>query len=91
VAFHFQRFLNNTSLDLITAELVAPAIVGRRRARRGVVRHRPAPFERAAVLEIGGDAGCPEAVIADHRVGVLLEHRAGELAGAAAARLGSLP
>ena len=50
---------------LIKAELVAPTIVELRRARRDVVRHRRGLFERAAVLEIGRDAGCPEAVVAE--------------------------
>jgi len=71
-----------------------------RRARRGMVRHCHGLFERAAVLEIGSDGGRQEAAVAklggdasrrrapaDHRIGVrLLQHRARELAGAAADR-----
>jgi len=57
--------LNHDPLDLIEAELVAPAIIKLGGARRGVVRHRRGLLERAAVLEIGGDAGCPEAVVAE--------------------------
>src|SRR5271169_2715288 len=97
--------LDHNPLDLIEAELVAPAIVELRRARRGVVRHRRGLFQRAAVLEIGRDAGRPEAVVAefgcdagtgrppaDHRVGVRLwQHRARELAGAAADRAEQRP
>jgi hypothetical protein len=56
---------NHDPLDLIEAELVAPAIVELRRARRGVVRHRRRLFERAGVLEISSDPGCPEAVVAE--------------------------
>jgi len=92
-------------LDLIQADLIPAAIVELRRARRGVVRHRRGLFQRAAVLKIGGDSGRPEAVIAelgfdpragrapaDHRIGVrLLQHRAGELAGAAADRAEQRP
>jgi hypothetical protein len=62
-----------------------------------MVRHRRGLFERAAVLQIGGDPGCPEAVVAelcgdagrrrapsDHRIGARLrQHVAGELARAA--------
>src|SRR5271155_2560595 len=91
------RWSNHNSLDLIEAHLVAPAIVELRRARRGMVPHRSGLPERAAILEIGGDPGRPEAVIsepgrdacrgrapADHRIGVRLRpHPARELAGAA--------
>jgi hypothetical protein len=49
---------DNDPLDLIEAHLVAPAIAKLRRPRRGVVRHGRGFFERAAVLEIGGDTGC---------------------------------
>ena len=40
-------------LDLIEADLIAPAIVELGRARRGVVRHRCGLLKRAAALEIG--------------------------------------
>src|SRR5580693_8606988 len=76
---------NDDPLDLIEAELVAPAIIELRSARRGVVRHRGGLLERAAVLEIGRDARRPETVVAelgddasrrrapaDHRIGVRL-------------------
>src|SRR5260370_33450623 len=55
---------NHNSLDLIEAELVAPAIVELRRARRSVVGHRRSFFQCAAVLEIRRDPGCPAAVMA---------------------------
>jgi len=48
--------LNHNPLDLIEAELVPPAIVELRRARRSMVRHRRGLFERAAVLKIGRDS-----------------------------------
>jgi len=41
---------NHNPLDLIEAELVAPAIVELRRALRRMVRHRRCLLERAAVL-----------------------------------------
>src|ERR1700731_67638 len=60
---HF--FLDHDALDLIEADLIAPAIVELGRARRGVVGHRCGLLKRAAVLEIGRDPGRPEAVIAE--------------------------
>ena len=89
---------NHDPLDLIETDLIAPAIVELRCARRGVICHRGSLFQRAAVPEIGRDPGCSEAVIAelrsdaggsgapaDHRIRVRLrQHRARELAGAAA-------
>ncbi len=57
--------LNNHALNLIKAHLVAPSIVKLRRTGRGVVRHARRFFERPAVLQIGGDAGRAEALIAD--------------------------
>jgi len=67
--------------------------------------HRRRLFERVAVHQIGGDAGCPEVMIAelgcdagrrrapaDHRIGIRLrQHRAGELAGVAADRAEQRP
>ncbi len=75
-----------------------PAIIELCRPSRGVVCHLRRLFQRPAVLEIGGDAGRPKAVVAelgidagrggapaDHRIGVARrQHGAGELAGAAA-------
>src|SRR5258708_37046564 len=58
------RWSNHDPLDLIEAELVAPAIVELRRARRGVVRHRRGLLKRAAVLEIVGYPRRPETVVA---------------------------
>jgi len=102
---HKRQPSDHDPLDLIEANLVAPAIIKPRRTRRRMVRHRGGLFEGAAVLEIGGDPGRPEAVIAelgcdpgrrgapaDHRVGVRLrQHRAGELASAAPDRPDSGP
>jgi hypothetical protein len=56
---------NHNPFHLIQAHLIQAAIVKLGRARRRMVRHRRGLFERAAVLEISGDAGCPEAVIAE--------------------------
>src|ERR1700730_15055286 len=77
--------LDHDALDLIEANLVAPAIVELRGACAGMVRHRSSLFQRAAVLEVSRDPGCPEPVIAelgfdassrgapaDHRIGVRL-------------------
>jgi hypothetical protein len=47
---------NHDPLDLIEADLIPPAIIELRRARRSVVRHRRGPFERAAVLEVGRES-----------------------------------
>jgi hypothetical protein len=55
--------LNHTSLDLIEADFVVPAIVELRPARRGVVRHHRGFSESAAVLEVSGDPGCQAAVV----------------------------
>ncbi len=52
-------------LYLIEAEFLAPAVVELRRARRCVVRHLRGLLQRAAVLQIRGDAGRPEAVVAE--------------------------
>jgi hypothetical protein len=56
---------NRNPLHFVEAHLVAPAIVELRGAGRGVVRHGGRIFERAAVFQIGRDAGRPEGVIAD--------------------------
>ena len=69
VMAHKRQPSDHNSLDLIEAELIAPAIVELRRARRGMVRHRRRLFECAAVLELGGDPGRPEAVVAERLAG----------------------
>jgi len=56
---------NRNPLDLVEVHLVATAIVELRGAGRGVVRHGGRVFERAAILEVRGDPGCPEGMIAD--------------------------
>src|SRR4051812_19188346 len=86
------------ALDLSEGEAVVAAVVELGGAGAGVVGHGGGVLQRAAVLEVGGDAGGAEAVVADrggdaggggaaadHGVGVgLRQGRAGELAGAAA-------
>jgi hypothetical protein len=52
-------------LDLVERDLVAGAVVELGRARALVRGHRLGVFERAAALEVGGDAGCPEYVAAE--------------------------
>jgi hypothetical protein len=92
---------NEYSLHLVERHLLGPPVVKLRRARAGVVRHLRGFFERAAVLQISGDAGRAESMIADargdtggtgapldHRIGVRLgQGSAGQLAGRAAVSL----
>jgi hypothetical protein len=59
--------LDHDPLDLIEAHLVAPAIAELRRAGRGMVCQSRRLFERPAILETGGDPGCPETMIAEFR------------------------
>ena len=100
-----RRPLDHNPLDLIEADLVAAAVIELRRSRRGMVRHRGGLFERAAILEIGGDPGRPEAMVAelgsdagcrgapaDHRIGIRLrQHGVRQLVGAASDRAEQRP
>ena len=54
-------------LDLVEADVVAAPVIKLGGARRCVVRHRRGLFERAAIFQIGGDAGRAERVVADRR------------------------
>jgi hypothetical protein len=76
---------NPDLLHLVEGHVVAAAVVELRRAGAGVVCHDSGFFQAAAVLQIGGDAGRPEAVVSglgrnsgtghaalDHRMGVRL-------------------
>src|SRR5260221_321279 len=56
---------NHDPLDLIEADLIAPAIVELCRARRRVVCHRCRLLKCPPVLEVSGDPGRPEAVVAE--------------------------
>jgi hypothetical protein len=74
--------LKSHSLGFIEAELDAPGIVKLCRARRGVISDRCGLFERAPVLEVRGDPGCPQAVVAELRcdaggAGEPADHRLG--------------
>ena len=60
---HKRQPSDHNPLDLIEAELVAPAIVELRGARRGAVRHRRSFLQRAAILEVRSDPGRSEAVV----------------------------
>jgi len=94
------RDSNQHPLHLVEAHLVVPAIVELRRACRGVVGHGGGLFERAAVLEVGGDPGRAKREVADlgrdagrsraptdHRVGVCLgQGRRRQRVGASADR-----
>ena len=77
--------LNRDPLHLVERDLLGPPIIKLCRACAGMVRHLRGLLKRAAVLEIRGDAGRPERVIADlgrdlgrprspldHRIGVCL-------------------
>ena len=58
-------FSNCNPLDLVERDLVAGAVVELGRARRLVRRDLLRVLQRAAVLEVGGDAGGAEGVAAD--------------------------
>ena len=89
--------LNGDSLDLVQRDLLLAAIGEHGGAWGGVVGDVLGGLEGAVVVEVGGDAGGPEGVVADagldaggfgaplnHAVGVLLPQGiGGELAGAA--------
>ena len=49
-------------------DLIGPPVIELRRAGGGMVRHLRGLFEFAAILQIGGDAGAPEGMIADGRL-----------------------
>ena len=79
---------NRDPLDLIERDLVPGAIVELGGARAFVRRHCLRIFQRAALIEIGGDASCPEHMTAeldletrfgrappDHLIGVDAVHR----------------
>ena len=93
--------LNRDPLDFIQSNLVLPTVVELRRARRLVVGDVLRGFERALVLQVGGNTGRPERMVSDpgldagaarppldHAVGVLLpQGLAGERARLAHRRL----
>jgi hypothetical protein len=58
---------NEYPLDLVERHFFGAAVVKLRRAGRGMIRHLRGAFERAAVLQISGNARRPERVIADLR------------------------
>jgi len=58
---------NRDPLDLIEAHFIAAAIIELRRARRCVVSHCCRLFERAAILEVGGDPCRPKTMVAEFR------------------------
>lgn len=73
---------NQDALDFVQVNLVGAPVVELRGAGRGVVGDGGGAFERTAVLEVGGDAGGPEGVVADlrgdvGRLGPPLHHRIG--------------
>jgi hypothetical protein len=55
------------SFHLVDGDFLGAAVVELRRACRGVVRHLRRLFERAAVLQISGDARRPKDEVADLR------------------------
>jgi hypothetical protein len=54
---------NQDALDLVQANLVVAAVIELGRARRGMIGDHRGLLQRAAVLEVGRDAGGPEGVI----------------------------
>ena len=96
---------DQNSLDLIEADLVAAPVIELGGAGRGVVGDHRRLLQRAAVLEVGRDAGGAKGVIADpganarrsrppldHRVGIRLrQRRAGQLPRAPAKDWANVP
>lgn len=93
-----ERGSDQDSFDLIERNLILPAVVKLGRPRALVVGDVLRGFQRAAVLQVRGDAGSAKRVVSDprldagvgrpaldHPVGVLLPHRL-LLAGLAAGR-----
>ena len=56
---------NQHPLHLVERHFLGAAIIKLRRAGAGMVRHLRGAFERAAVLQIGGDARRAKRVVAD--------------------------
>ncbi len=52
---------------LVESDFRGAMVANLRPACRGMVRHLPGAFERAAVSQISGDARCPKRVVADMR------------------------
>jgi hypothetical protein len=72
--------LDMYSLDLVQTDVVVTPVIELGGARRRMIGHRGGVLERAAVFQIGGDAGRAERVVADHRadagsLGPALHHR----------------
>ena len=57
--------LHSDPFDLVEADLVLLSVIELRRAGAGMISHRGGVFQRAAVLQVGGDPGRPEAMVAD--------------------------
>ena len=60
--------LNDNALDLVERDLIGPPVIELRRASRGVVGHLRGLLQLATILQIGGDPGAVEGVIADGRL-----------------------
>lgn len=58
--------LDPDPLDFIQRDVVGATIIELCRPRARVVCHAGCAFKGATVLEIGGDSGGAEAVVADH-------------------------
>ena len=63
--------LDHDALHLVEAEFVPPAVIKLGGTGRGVVGHRRRLLERAAVLQVGRDAGaeCLEVLLPTHGLG----------------------
>ena len=58
---------NQHPLHLVERDFLRSPIIELRRARAGMVRHLRGVFERAAVLQVSGDARGAKGVVADAR------------------------
>ncbi len=57
--------LDDDPLDFIERHFIGPPVIKLCRAGRGMVGHVRRFFQLATILQIGGDPGAPEGVIAD--------------------------
>lgn len=70
------------ALNLVSVHLVGAPVIELRGVGRGVMGDHGGTFQRAAVLQVGGNAGGPEGFVADprgdvDRLGSSLHHRVG--------------
>src|SRR3546814_20619925 len=66
-AYFSSRCLDQHPFNLIERHVIGPPIVELGRARGAMVRHRPGRLQRAAVLQVSGNPGRAERMVADRR------------------------